>query len=312
MNQSPFRLIWGGYAAVSIFFVMSGYFLYSGVFICDLQGYCKSVIRRIARIYPLYALVTCLGIVLCFTVPLPENMDFTPYLGAFWSQILPISDYLRQFLLIGALDPRLVNPPIWTLMNEARFAFLAPFFASIVKKADHKGNAVLMAVIIICSFFFSFGHIIFAFLTGMEIRKYSQKVLWYIGNSKGLEIALFLAGLILLDISYMKEYVPLNENLRFLLTSIGAGLMILLVVSSANHRLTPVEYVFFVIGNNSYAFYLIHHIVLIACRSLISRGAVVYGAAVLLISSVAAVILTQVDDCIHHKLRVKMSWIYSG
>lgn len=310
LNQSPFRLLWGGNAAVIVFFCLSGFFMYDAEMPLRIGSYVKSVLKRWVRLYPLFALTMALGIVLALLLPYPtasENMG--AYILGFWSEKKPLLNYLKQFLLIGGFDSTLVNPPIWTLIHEARFALLAPLFTFLIKR--FRGDLVL-AIVAVFAVFSSYFSVVFIFVLGMVARKCVLNGTVPSWGRKA-KIALGTLAVLLLDFQYLLKAFGLScdQKLVYLVSSFGA-VFLLLLCSQAGTELPFVLTPLAKLGDISYAVYLVHHLLLIALRTMINLpvGFAIYGVTVLLVSVTAGVLLTKADFALAKGIRKKATWLY--
>lgn len=310
LNRSPLRLLWGGNAAVIVFFCLSGFFMYDRDAALRPIPYIKSVLRRWIRLYPLFAVTMALGIGLVLLLPYPASPgNMGEYILGFWTEKKPILNYLRQFLLIGGFDSTLVNPPIWTLIHEARFALLAPLFSFLIKRV--RGEFVLLAVGVLGCVSSHFS-VAFIFVLGMVARKALLEGNLQL-NGKALKVSLGALAVLLLDFPYlMKSFgVSVDQKFVYLISSFGAVILLLLCYQARKEPpmvLKPLVK----LGDISYAVYLVHHLLLIALRPMINLpvGFVVYGLLVLVASVVIGALLTKADALVAKGIRKKITWLY--
>src|SRR5215831_9998315 len=89
LNASPLRLLWTGYEAVILFFVLSG-------FVLTLQlepqngrssapRYLRYLIRRLTRLYLPYALVMSVAVVLCALLGGSSIAELSDWFNMEWS-----------------------------------------------------------------------------------------------------------------------------------------------------------------------------------------------------------------------------------
>lgn len=121
-------------AAVTLFFVLSGYVLAGSLEreTRSCASYIRFGIRRVLRLYPLYwcALLLTLLVYGCimWSGGLGHDSEFIPRYfaagGMDWRQWL-----LHLTMLDMRIDHEFFVPPVWTLLVEARIAVIFPFIA---------------------------------------------------------------------------------------------------------------------------------------------------------------------------------------
>lgn len=131
----PVAFVFSGHQAVILFFVLSGFSLFlmfdsmSGVPHASL----KFVAARWIRLYPAYILSVAFAIAVYWILRheqfvWPSNIDptaatFTPH------------EILQHVLLIGAFDPNLYNPVLWSIVLEMRISILFPLLYVLVVRS---------------------------------------------------------------------------------------------------------------------------------------------------------------------------------
>jgi exopolysaccharide production protein ExoZ len=121
-------------AAVTLFFVLSGYVLALSMRRepVSMRGYLNFGIRRILRLYPMHIAATLLSLAVLvwakahggYSRPLLMPVDFLQNAGA------EIRQWLLQLTLVApGMRSYFANPPVWTLMTEAKVAVVFPFIA---------------------------------------------------------------------------------------------------------------------------------------------------------------------------------------
>ena len=131
----PVAFIFSGHQAVLLFFVLSGFSLFlmfdsmSGVPHASL----KFVAARWIRLYPAYILSVAFAVVVYWVLRheqfawpgnlYPTAATFTPH------------DILQHVLLIGAFDPNLYNPVLWSIVLEMRISILFPLLYLLVLRS---------------------------------------------------------------------------------------------------------------------------------------------------------------------------------
>ena len=141
-------------AAVTLFFVLSGYVLALSLRKepISVRSYINFGIRRILRLYPMHCAATVLAFVVLHWVKnqggFPRDFE-TPI------EFLKTDDayqWALQFTLVmPGMRSSFANPPVWTLMTEAKVAIVFPFIAWAILKMSPKHACVFVAVLILGS-----------------------------------------------------------------------------------------------------------------------------------------------------------------
>jgi peptidoglycan/LPS O-acetylase OafA/YrhL len=140
----PTRLLWAGHQAVILFFVISGFALYL-LFeqMAAARGrWLKFIMVRFLRLYPPYLASLVLALLV---LKAPALFGFAPSPGApvIANGHLTAGTLIGHLLMIGQFDVEAINPPIWTLVHEARLSLLFPLIYLAVAKGGRRTLAVL-------------------------------------------------------------------------------------------------------------------------------------------------------------------------
>ena len=138
----------GGYLGVQVFFVLSGYLIYS-LLAAEYDRYQRVELgafmrRRLARLYPALFVATCLGGVALALYP--DRISGRPWL-AIVSTILYFGNW------VNFVHPESTGPLIhtWTLAIEWQFYVVAPFAALRLLSGSRRNAALwLLATVIAC------------------------------------------------------------------------------------------------------------------------------------------------------------------
>jgi peptidoglycan/LPS O-acetylase OafA/YrhL len=131
----PLRLLFSSYAAVIMFFVLSGYVL-SIPFLCNERlPYSGYLIKRICRIYLPFACAVLVAATLHhFCAPLADGQGSSWFRKAWPSQPTTISLILRHLAMTGVDDDMWLDGVMWTLVYELRISILFPLLVLLGKK----------------------------------------------------------------------------------------------------------------------------------------------------------------------------------
>lgn len=272
---------WDGEAAVSLFFVLSGfvlslrYFTNSGAADFSRFNAGAFAFARFMRIWPPYVAVTLLS-------ALALNSIFTtaatipswlPWRDQFWSLGLPASTLPREMtlLLTSADGARHLVPQAWSLAVELVLSVMVPVLAYLAAAIRPLFlSAVILAFVGSISYFSDLtGPIfIFHFVVGVLFAKLYRKFSGHLASEK-VNVLLLFAGALLYGVRHtVFPYVfptgrPGLEHAFWYLSAVGAFLILFSVVRSSALKkvlgLGPLAY----LGRISYSLYLCHMIVLL-------------------------------------------------
>jgi peptidoglycan/LPS O-acetylase OafA/YrhL len=143
----PTRILSAGHQAVILFFVISGFALY---LLFERLAHVRArwltfIFVRFLRLYPPYLASLLLALLV---VNAPALFGSVPPPGApsIASGHLTPGTLIGHLLMIGKFDVEAINPPIWTLVYEARLSLLFPIIYWLVAKADWRPLAAMGAI----------------------------------------------------------------------------------------------------------------------------------------------------------------------
>jgi exopolysaccharide production protein ExoZ len=147
-------------AAVTLFFVLSGYVLALSVRREPLsfKGYVNFGIRRVLRLYPMHFAATFLAMVVLLWIKKQGGFD-RPLLmpvGFLDASHFDIRQWILQFsLVMPGMNSDFANPPVWTLMTEGKVSIVFPFLAWAVLRLPSGVSCALVAVLVLGSDLFA-------------------------------------------------------------------------------------------------------------------------------------------------------------
>ncbi|WP_339728431.1 acyltransferase [uncultured Gimesia sp.] len=253
-----------GGAAVTIFFVLSGYVL--GLSLdkrpLKIAGVFSFYIRRIFRIYPAYivSLLIIISSIYFFHTYIEFPNTSTWFNWWFTSEIsLPNAAKNISMLEIN------LNPIAWTLRVELVMSFFFPFAYVLSRKIGEKSNLVILALLVALSFnyssniYFRFG---FVFYLGLLLPIIIEKLDTYASKRKyNIILAVSIIFLLFSRILFLKS----NIFYAILLEGIFSSLIIAIIADTKTtvflSRILDLD-ITRKLGRLSFSFYIYHFIVL--------------------------------------------------
>lgn len=278
-NAHPIHFLWDGAAAVSLFFVLSGFVLSLKYF--NKNEYSLSLLKfYIARIFRLM-----LPFIVCLLMsywayqliwhPYVTQPEATAWLYNEWSSTEKQNDstFWAQFFLVLPHTSHFYVPQAWTLSLELQLSLLLPLLMIWLK---HKAFSLflLLSSLILFEIYhqqeaYSLYIItLFHFSLGIVLAKYFY---WIRKQYQAISIAskclLWTLALLLYSFRYTLYpwlfHTSLEPTDIFYATALGSAMLIALLVAS-NHLQKLLNLRAFVfIGKVSYAIYLLHFLVLL-------------------------------------------------
>lgn len=291
-----------GGAAVTVFFVLSGYVL--GLSLdrkTKSLGTCLAFyVKRLFRIYPAY--LVCLSLIIlsiaCFHT-YTVYPDTSVWFKEWYRNPITMDNVLANY----ALFETNLNQVAWTLKVELVMSVVFPLAYFLSRSAGTKVNLLFLFLLIVCSLisvllpgslYFMYGYV---FYLGLILPTLIEKLNRLI--SQKAWNPLFLISIICL-ISARSVFSPGNLFCTVLMESCFATLLIaILVDGKTNPLLSRVLDVPLVrkLGQLSYSFYIYHFIILywLACGLLALVSPEITGAYPVLLSLLLAVVSVTVS-----------------
>lgn len=274
LTNSPLHIWWDGYAAVSMFFVLSGLVLslkhfrttcHPAQLQLNLLDY--SVVRFF-RIWGPYV------VVLLVSVWLQKNLktlyDITPlpqgdWIKGFWKDPITPVGIIKEMVLGGPYTLNIL-PQAWTLSIELVISLIMPI-GILLAHWSTRGLIFFMVFVLLqpgSSLF------IFHFTLGLLIAKYFSYIPGWLESRKGLRQGCLFASLFLYTFRftvpvYLSEWFKwdISDPWIWSFTGVGSAGLLMWVLSSirAQHVLSKSWLVG--LGKISYSLYLIHFAVLL-------------------------------------------------
>jgi peptidoglycan/LPS O-acetylase OafA/YrhL len=137
-DEPPLDELWNGTQAVFFFFVLSGFVL-ARPYLTPGSGPSpvRFWLRRLFRLYPLYlvAMVIAVGMVWLTSPSTPAVLAWgDPAWAPRWTVALTLAPVLDHLTLLGAMNNALYDPPVWSLVQEARLSLLLPLVVWCIRR----------------------------------------------------------------------------------------------------------------------------------------------------------------------------------
>ena len=225
-------IIFNGPAAVTVFFVLSGYVL--GVSLQrqpqSVKGSFAFLLRRVCRIYPAH--LVALDVMIWFLATLHVHRAYVPasdvYIG--WYD-LELSTHLM--MMNAALFNNELNPVSWTLTIEMGISVAIPLMYFIVAGQSQIRNVVLFVVLVGASWMLpnnQIGRFAFVFFLGLMLSRPGFD--WLIARTEGMRR--FVVGLSICILLAAREVTrSIDMRWAILLETLSAAILIQYLVLDA-------------------------------------------------------------------------------
>lgn len=150
---SPLRIVWGGYEAVTLFYVLSGLVLALPWVLERPPSYLAFAVRRICRIYIPY-LVAILGAAALAAWLRPQSEAAYPGISYWitrwnWGQPVTASALVDHVLMLGQTNN--INGVVHSLIWEMRVSLIFPVLIWPIYRFGNKGALyLLLAICVVC------------------------------------------------------------------------------------------------------------------------------------------------------------------
>ena len=272
VTYSPFHFFFDGFAAVTFFFILSGFVLTLSLDREKEFNIWSFYAKRIFRIMPSYLIVLFLSLLAYSQYSIIHTKpESTTWINEFWSKPMSTISFIKELFFIKTDNTADLVFQNWTLNVEMAFSFLIPFLYLILKKSSIFLFIIFNLVLLI---FFNFSVFIFHFSLGMILAFSQTKIVTFVsGLNKKYKIGLLLLAILLytyrytIPMYYYYRYRQLNflnnDTLIWILTGVGGYLLLLFVfISEKAKKILHIHFIR-LLGRLSYTIYLVHGAVLI-------------------------------------------------
>jgi peptidoglycan/LPS O-acetylase OafA/YrhL len=251
--------LWNGHAAVIIFFVLSGLVLARPYWASEGDAWAPFVIRRLCRIWPLFAVSILIVPVLLLGVEAA---------GGSWRPEPGPAELAGELAMLDLAVPEPLNGSTWTLVHEMRVSLIFPLLIGAMRLAGHRAVPIALGFSTVAamagdfvpypwtaSWFLTLAFI-WLFVMGAEIARCLPAIRARLGRLSPAWGLALVAGL-LLPLSLDRKTHILGVGIAPLIDA-SAGLLVASAVGIApfaSFLETPILQWF---GRVSYSLYLIH------------------------------------------------------
>lgn len=283
-QRYPVRILWDGFAAVSLFFVLSGFVLALPSIAGRAQPYSTYLIRRICRIYPPYLVAVVVAVILRLGLATGSPERLPEHLRELWSE--PLSGpILGHHLLLVTSSAQAINPVTWSLTYEMRISMLFPLLMVFVNRWNFWLVLIGFWVATTLGLWRVPGpyvegvprdevlltaRVIFAFLVGAVIAKHREELVHRFARLPWPVTGMLLIGGMGLY-TYgewiskgFRRFLGMDfEMIRWTCAAVGAGVLVVAAMGLRRVagwlRTGPLVY----LGRISYSLYLYHMVILL-------------------------------------------------
>jgi peptidoglycan/LPS O-acetylase OafA/YrhL len=280
LTFSPLHIFWNGHAAVTLFFILSGFVLSVSHYDVRKFKYSNYIVKRMCRLYIPYIVIVTISVLLGNFYQSKYGIDNVsyPFLES-WSSKINYIDYIKLSLLHGKTN--IVDFPLWTIIIEIEISIILPFFIMLIKRFNLILNILFILLCIVSVKLLvhtslsnsipDIKHLYFLpfFMVGSLMYKFRLKIKSWKMNNMIFKLLIYSSILILCNWEWMMVWFIKFDKNSFLylisdfMVAIGCILLMIVVLSSTGsikNTLNTLAFQF--LGKISYSLYLVHVIVI--------------------------------------------------
>lgn len=303
LSYTPLHMIWGGYEAVMLFFILSGFVLSLPFLNNRNTSYSKYIIKRFCRIYIPYIISMGISIILFALIDPSNKANLSEFVYYQWHHPVSVISIISYLFMLD-YDSFNINGATWSLVHEMRISLVFPFLMIFIMKFNWKKSLsigislclLLWCLLFVCSNFVhidtisfllkSFGETFYyttLFIIGATLAKYRETL---VNKIKKISLGLKTLAFTFIILLYSFEWVSFgfgdlkfNENAVIAsitqLTidfAIAASVILLFILVLSSNRIQSMlnKKSLTFLGKISYSLYLIHSLVLLTMIHLLS------------------------------------------
>ena len=268
--RTPLHLFFDAYAAVTLFFVLSGYVLSVRYLSMQRMGefnlwgfYIKRYCRIVLPFLAVFALsyLVCIGFYQVFT---DNDPVLSKWAQKHWSAAkleLPASEYLKAAVMVLPKTQFPLIPQAWTLRIEMGMSLALPFMVLLACRSSWWLIAFTVIFVELLGLYVFATH----FTLGILLAQHQETMVRWVRSNRIYSLLTLVIGIILLTYRWPPEFLAVKlspKDLRFV-TGLGAFLLLLWVMSSPRVQRVMEWPALQFLGRVSYSLYLVHFIVLL-------------------------------------------------
>ena len=292
LSNSPFHIFWHGEAAVTLFFLLSGFVLTLPYIKNRVDLNLPSFyLKRVFRIYPAFIVAIVFSVLLKTFLFDPSQMrGYSAWINEFWKwsfKDIAISEIINTLILAGRpFDKSLFDPVVGTLRVEMIISFILPFLIFIALRIKLVFNLLVLFLL-----FFIGKDTTAIFYLGIVIAIFRNDIGRYINsiNNDFYKIIFFIIASVFYTSRFSLSFIFDNYNkFSMLLSVLGCGLFLILAMKNEVFSFILNTSLVQFLGKISYSLYLFHFPVLLIVCSLLPNNFFL----IFLISLVITVVLS--------------------
>ncbi len=283
LDYSPLHIGWDGGAAVSMFFVLSGFVLSLKYFCTIHPAYTQTfsllpfITGRIYRIWLPYCVILLISALLyqhTLETPLLKTL-LTPsdWIVNMWrNNPLTLMDKVRESFLLKLPPAIILLPQAWTLTIELVLSLLLPVGLLLAERGTFW--LIFFSLFSVCCLDVS--PFLLHFLSGLMIARHYRIIVDYLTRRLWMRRSILLMGLFFYTSA--STFPPsFGDSVISLVQGLGASLIILYALSSSRTQGILSNSILRQIGKVSYSAYLIHMAILICLTPYLLKGLEAYS-----------------------------------
>lgn len=290
--SSPLGFMIDGGVAVTVFFVLSGFFYYNEAKVFSFKLFCLKAIRRILKLVPPYWVVLVFGSIICnfyyvYSI-LPISDGTSSWFVNHWTESISLNKFLHELLIVhrGYEIISYVDPPSWYLESDIKMMVVFPFIIFLFNKTRWSLSWYYICLACLVKLFSDDSFLTLTIdltailLLGALVHRYIGLFANLCRNPWGLAFLLILSFL-LLDVYHLIDTSAINGwmhpvgRLFPIAQAVGAALLIGTLINKNNFSFFSNRIMVW-LGNISYEFYICHFVLMMALRPFVFNAFVFY------------------------------------
>lgn len=278
IKQSPIAALYDGSAAVSFFFVLSGFVLSLRYFrdpesLRTRFSYGRYAISRVFRIWGPFVVMylATLAIREYWDAPITAAMSETPWMAQYWQSHLNVRQVLTELTMVLPPQVHLLLPHTWTLSIELALSLLVPIAVLIAERRVAWLVVLALYAIIVLGNSPSFFH----FMLGIWLCwAWVSRPRWLLSIPPMARRVAWLVAIVLYSYrTSVWPYFPglLSGGRVWYVTGVGSMMVIGLALGAPALQRVLSARPLRRVGRAAYSIYLVHFTILLAAMPFVRR-----------------------------------------